>query len=109
MTHQDIKSGKTMGIVTYLTFIGLIIAIIMNLEKKNPYVSFHVRQMLGLIVCLLFSNLTEKYVNSWLGTGLWLITFIFWIIAFVGAVKNEAKPLPVLGDLFQKWFANIGN
>lgn len=108
MTKQDIKDGKTLAIVAYFTFVGLVISIIMNIEKKNPYVSFHIRQMLGLIIILIFSNVTEKYVNSWLGTGLWIITFALWVIGLIGAIKEEAKPIPLLGELFQKWFENIG-
>ncbi|WP_406684118.1 hypothetical protein N1F78_15720 [Seonamhaeicola sp. MEBiC1930] len=108
MNQQDIKAGKTLGIVAYLTFIGLIISIIMNIEKKNPYISFHIRQMLGLILFLLFSNLTEKYVNSWLGSSLWLVTFVLWVLGIISAFRQDAKPIPFVGDLFQKWFANIG-
>ena len=81
----------------------------MNLQKKNPFVYFHIRQMLGLILILIFSNVTEKYVNSLLGTILWAVTFVLWIIGLISAIKGEAKPIPFLGELFQKWFANIGN
>ena len=107
MTTEQIKDGKTLAIVSYFTFIGLIIAIIMNLEKKNPFVNFHARQMLGLILMLIFSNICEKYVHTWLGSGFWAITFIFWIIGLVYAIQGEAKTLPVLGETFQKWFKNL--
>lgn len=40
MTENIIKEGKTLAIVSYMTFIGLIIAIIMNLEKRNPFTFF---------------------------------------------------------------------
>ena len=108
MTEHIIKEGKTLAIISYITFVGAIIAIIMNLEKKNPFVSFHARQMLGLILMLIFSNVTEKYVNSWLGTSFWFITFVFWLHGVYHAYKGEAKPLPVFGELFQKWFATLG-
>lgn len=108
MTNKDIEEGKTFAIVAYFTFVGLIIAIIKNLNPKNPFTAFHVRQMLGLILLLLFSNLTEKYVNSWLGTILWFGTFIFWLFGLINAIKGEAKLLPFFGKLFQDWFANIG-
>ena len=107
MTPDTIKQGKTYAVISYLTFIGLIISIIMNLEKRNPFVAFHGRQMLGLILMLLFSNVTEKYVNSWIGTGFWIITFVFWVLGIVYASQGKAKTIPVLGDLFQKWFKNL--
>lgn len=107
MTEQTIQDGKTLAIVSYLTFVGLIIAIIMNLEKKNPFTFFHVRQMLGLIIMLIFSNIVEAYVNSWLGTIFWIITFVCWLFGLFYAFKGEAKSIPVLGEKFQEWFRNI--
>ncbi|TXE10919.1 hypothetical protein ES711_03165 [Gelidibacter salicanalis] len=107
MQNTTIKEGKTLAIVSYFTFIGLIIAIIMNLEKRNPFTSFHIRQMLGLIMMLIFSNLVEEYINSLLGTAFWIITFVSWLFGLYHATKEEYKPIPVLGDKFQEWFKNI--
>lgn len=107
MNHQTIEEGKTLAIVSYLTFIGLIIAIILNLEKRNQFIWFHVRQMLGLIIMLIFSNLVEKYVNSWLGTAFWLVTFMSWLFGFYWVLKGKAEPVPILGMKFQDWFKNI--
>ena len=108
MTEHEINEGKTLAVVCYLTFVGLIISIIMNLEKKNPFVFFQARQMLGLILMLIFSNITEKYVNSWLGTGCWILTFVFWVHGIYHASTGKIKPIPVFGNMFQKWFANLG-
>ena len=107
MTEDIIKEGKTMAVVAYFTFVGLIIAIIMNLDKKNPFTFFHIRQMLGLIIMLIASNVIEKYVHSWFGTICWVITFVGWLYGLVHAIQGEAKPLPVVGDKFQEWFQNI--
>lgn len=107
MKNPTISAGKTLAIICYLTFIGLIIAIIMNLEKRNAFVFFHIRQMLGLILLLIFSNLVERYVNSLLGTAFWIITFSGWVIALISAINGQYKPLPVFGEKFQEWFKNI--
>ena len=107
MREQTIHEGRTMAIVSYFTFVGLIIAIIMNLDKKNPFTSFHIRQMLGLVIMLWVSNITEAYINSWLGTVCWAITFVCWLFGLYHAIKSEAKPIPVLGEKFQEWFQNI--
>lgn len=109
MDQQTIDEGKTLGIVSYLTFFGTIIAIFFNLEKKNPFTNFHIRQMLGLIIMLISSNVIEKYVNSWLGTILWAITFLSWIYAIFYAIKGETKLIPYIGERFQQWFKNLGN
>lgn len=107
MQNTTIKEGKTLAIVSYFTFVGLIIAIIMNLEKRNSFTSFHIRQMLGLIMMLIFSNLVEEYINSLLGTACWIITFVSWLFGLYHAIKEDYKPIPVLGDKFQEWFKNI--
>ncbi len=108
MTQKDIEEGKTLGIVAYFTFVGLIISIIKNLDKKNPFIAFHTRQMLGLILLLIFSNAVEKYVNSLFGTVLWFAVFIYWLFGLITAIKGETKLVPFFGKLFQDWFTNIG-
>ncbi|RXJ45925.1 DUF4870 domain-containing protein [Gelidibacter gilvus] len=107
MKDSVIKEGKTLAIISYLTFVGLIIAIIMNLEKRNPFTLFHIRQMFGLMIMLIFSNLVEQYVNSLLGTAFWIISFACWLFAIYYAIKEEYKLIPVLGEKFQEWFKNV--
>jgi len=107
MTDQTIQEGRTMAIVAYFTFVGLIIAIVLNIDKKNPFTSFHIKQMLGLVIMLLVSNITEEYLSSWLGTIFWAITFVSWLFGLVYAIKSEMKPIPVIGEKFQEWFRNI--
>jgi len=106
-SQETIQRGKGLAIVSYFTFIGLLIAVVMNLEKKNPFTSFHIRQMLGLIIMLIVSNVTEKYVDSWLGTGFWIITFMGWIYGLYYAIQGEYKAIPYIGAQFQEWFKNI--
>jgi uncharacterized membrane protein len=33
--------------------------------------------------------------------------FILWLLGFKSAIENKAKPIPVVGTLYQKWFAFI--
>ena len=37
---------------------------------------------------------------------LWLGLFILWLIGFIAAASGQLKPVPVLGDNFQKWFGS---
>ena len=107
MESSEVKAGKTMAVISYITPIGLLIAITMNLEKKNSFVFFHARQMIGLIILVAFSNLCEKYVSSWFGTALWFVTFIGWLYGLIFAIKGEYKLLPFIGHYFQDWFRNL--
>jgi len=106
-SQQTIQEGRTLAIVSYFTFVGVLIALIMNLEKKNPFTYFHIRQMFGLIMMLIISNVTEAYIDSWLGSAFWIVTFVSWAYGLYYAIKGEYKEIPYLGSKFQEWFRNI--
>ena len=95
---------KTTGIIAYLTWIGLIIALVLN-KDKSEYVRFHMRQSLGLF--LMFTLSSILCVMPLLGAIIWVGILVFWVIAFVGAINGEMKPIPVLGDKFQAWFKSL--
>ncbi len=108
MENQTIKEGKTMAIIAYLWWIGLIIAFVMNNDKRNYFASFHIRQMIGLLLLNIAAGVVGRYVDGTVG---WLIgagTFVLWIIGFIGAIQEEEKSVPLLGDKFQEWFKGIG-
>lgn len=99
--------SKALAILAYFTFVGLIIAFIMNLEKRDRFIFFHIRQMLGLVLMLIISNVIEAYVNSIFGSILWVITFLFWLHGLITAIKGKSTEIPFIGNYFQSWFENI--
>jgi len=105
MNTNTIEEGKSLAILCYITFIGTIIAFFMNREKQNPFVSFHIRQMIGLMAIWLAADLV-LYVSS-IGFVIWIFGVILWFIGVFYAIKGEAKTVPLLGDKFQEWFINI--
>jgi len=108
MENQTVKEGKSMAIISYLWWIGLIIAFISNNSKKNAFTSFHIRQMIGLLLLNVAVSLVYKYVGSSIGMLLGLGTFVLWVIGLIGAFQGEEKRVPLLGDLFQDWFKSLG-
>ena len=42
---------RTVAILAYLTLIGFIVAIVLHSNKKTKLGAFHLRQMLGLLLC----------------------------------------------------------
>ena len=46
--HQDIKSGKTIAVISYFYLLGVLIAYLTNSDKKSEFAYFHIRQSLGL-------------------------------------------------------------
>ena len=61
------ESGKTVAIIAHLTFIGWIIAIIMNSSNKTEIGSFYIRQTLGIFLLLIVTSFIP-FVNliGWL-------------------------------------------
>lgn len=108
MENQTVNEGKTMAIISYFWWIGLIVAFIMNNSKKNTFASFHIRQMIGLLLLNLASTVIFRYLGGTISMVLATGTFILWIIGLIGAAQGEEKRIPLLGDLFQDWFKGIG-
>jgi uncharacterized membrane protein len=93
--------GKTIAIISYITWVGWIIALIMNMDKKNDFAKFHLRQAL---IIWLGSLLAWIPFIGWI----WgLVLFVLWIIGLVAAVNGERKEVPLLGPLAQDWFKGL--
>lgn len=102
------SNEKTIGIIAYITLIGWIIAIVMNSNTRSEYASFHIRQMLGLMLLSFVASLLRFTVQiGILTSAISIIVLVLWAIAFVGAIQGEKKLIPSLGERFQEWFKGI--
>lgn len=108
MDQNTIEEGKTIAIISYLTIIGLIIAYIMNNDKKNPFASFHIRQMVGLSLTAILNSLLIARISGMLAGIVSIFLIVLWVIGLIGAAQGQMKKVPVLGDYFQDWFKGIG-
>lgn len=108
MNEQEIKNGKTMAIVAYLTIVGSLIAITMNMEPKNSFARFHIRQAFGLHIAFMgFAIFLSVWFNEYAWYGLYVFYFILWWYGFLGAISNKSQEVPLVGSYFQKWFTFI--
>src|SRR4051812_13921040 len=91
---------RTPAILTYITIIGFIIAIVMHNGKKTALGAFHLRQGLGLFLtgiviwlpCVIISMI--PFVNLvmiilWPAIGISL--FVLWIMGLIAAINGELK------------------
>ncbi len=104
-----VAEGKTTAIIAYITLIGLIIAFVMNNDKKNSFASFHIRQVLGLgLTGLALSVVNIIPILGWivsiLGT---LLLIVLWFIGLIGALNGKEKTVPILGEKYQEWLKSI--
>lgn len=108
MENNSVQEGKTMAIISYITILGSIIAIFMNMEPKNTYAGFHIRQAFGINLTFYILAYFIGYFDSWMvSSAFYLFIFILWVYGFIAAIQGEKKVVPLLGEHFQKWFKNL--
>lgn len=101
--------GKTRGIVSYITLIGWIIALVTNTDKDR-LASFHIRQSLGIMLTAVVVQIVLMLIPfiGWILLPVAGILFlVMWIFGLISAVNGEEKPLPVVGPLYQDWFKGL--
>ncbi|MEX2054082.1 MAG: hypothetical protein WD883_00865 [Candidatus Colwellbacteria bacterium] len=104
------NKNTTMAAIAYLVFF----VPLLTDAKKDPFVRFHVRQGLGLLITFfalrfltlvliapLFSLLTGLYLGILYLANLVLIALFF--LGVWNALKGEKTPLPVIGPLADKY------
>jgi len=107
--------NNVVAILSYLTIVGLIVALVMHNSNKTALGAYHLRQALGFFVfCIVFGIAVGilgliPFVNVVVGLLLIPVAiglFVLWVLALISAIKGEQKPMPLLGASFQSWFAN---
>lgn len=106
---------KTISWVSYITLIGWIIGLVSynGSTEKSSLARFHLRQMLGLMILSLSISIISTILAMVLGRLGVLIgyinlgTFVLWILGIIAAFNGEEKPVPLVGDFFQKTFTFI--
>lgn len=102
------EQNKNAAIVAYLTIIGSVIAIFMNSENKSSFASFHIRQALGIFLTFFALGYPIGYFDSWMiSSAFYIFFFILWIFGFMGALNNEEKKVPLLGNFYQNIFKSL--
>lgn len=107
--NEGAADGKTVAIISYITLIGFIIALIMNSSKRSAFAAFHIRQSLGIMLTAFVLSLIGIIpILGWIVSILgFLLIVVMWIMGLVAAVNGEEKPVFLLGNQFQDWFRGI--
>ncbi len=109
MKPEIIEEGKTAAITSYILGIGVFIALSMNGETKNEFATFHIRQGLGITITFMSLGLIIGNFNSMMiSAPMWIFVFVLWSYGIVTAIRGEMRPMPLLGNLFQKWLSSVG-
>ncbi|MGV7106632.1 DUF4870 domain-containing protein [Flavobacterium sp. U410] len=108
MENKEVQ-GKDIALIAYLTLVGLIIAFVMNSDKKYEFSNFHIKQSLGIAVTGFALGLIGIIpVLGWLVSilGVFLL-FYMWIIGLINAINGKQVAVPVLGQKYNEWFKNL--
>lgn len=112
------QEDKTAAILAYITLIGYIVAIVMHGNNKTKIGSYHLKQATGLILFSIAAWLSLMiiaflpfigFLILFLSPVLWILILVLVIMGVINAANGAMKPIPVLGTLFEKWFANAFN
>lgn len=106
---NTIEEGKVAAIIAYLTLVGLVIAFVMNNDKKNSFAFYHIRQSIGILLTgVVLSMLVYIPFLGWIVALVgWLLVFAMFITGLLNALNGKEKPVIVLGDKFNEWFASV--
>lgn len=96
---------KVTGIVSYFTIVGWLIAYLAG-DKEGA--KFHLNQSLILAIAEIALSVVSSILSGIPFVG-WIIgllcgligiaLFVLWILGLVSAIKDEEKPLPVIGTI----------
>lgn len=82
--------ARTTGIVAYITWIGLVIALVAG-DKEGA--KFHINQAL---VIFLFTLLSAIPCIGWV----WAVFMVVcWVMGLIAAINEEEKPVPLIGGI----------
>jgi|AntRauTorckE6833_2_1112554.scaffolds.fasta_scaffold04415_8 uncharacterized membrane protein len=103
VSKQQIEDGKNNAILAYIGIL-IIVPLVDDKTKTNPYVKFHVNQGLVLLIAavvywplslvLAFIPILGWLASIVLGLGL----FVLWLMGLLSALNGEMKRVPILGD-----------
>jgi uncharacterized membrane protein len=102
-----VGEDKTVAIVSYVTLVGFIAAIVMHKSNKTQLGAFHLRQMLGLVLTSAAGALFGFVpILGWIAWFIVVIgVFVGWAMGLLSALKGDMQPVPMVGAHYQRWFA----
>ena len=102
------KSEKSTAFISYLGVLGLLIAYLNNKQLKSDFVSFHIRQSLGLCIGFFMLGYPVGNFDNWTVTlAFWIAFIVLNIYGIVTAIAGSITAVPLFGFFFQKIFKNI--
>jgi uncharacterized membrane protein len=115
-TGMQQMDGKSIAIISYLTIVGWVIALVMNSNNKSQLAIYHIRQSLFIMLVGIAFYIAQTMLLfiPYLG---WLVSlllfpvglalFVLWIMGLISAINGEEKPIPIVGEKVQQLLSSI--
>lgn len=96
------KTSSNRTLMAVLCYFGILVIIPLLTDAKNdPFVKFHIKQGLVLLIAYVIAGFIAWIpIIGWL---IWLALFILFIIGIVNASTGKEGELPVIGSLGSKF------
>lgn len=101
---KNTPSGKSTALIAYAPFVGFFIAFFINQDKRDPFATWHIKNMFGIFLLFIASMVIQSAIGYTLGDILWGICFILWIYCWIQAYRGQTKGIPLVSEKFQEWF-----
>jgi uncharacterized membrane protein len=105
---QTTDEGKACAVLSYL-LIGLIWFFADKKIRRNTFAKFHVKQAIVFIIFLLVINVAvamfaiiSRDFGRILGSVLYVVMLVVWILAVINAAAGKENKLPVIGVFAKK-------
>ena len=102
-TNQNVSQGGAgnKNVMAVFAYLGVLIVIPFLMDGKNdPFVKFHLKQGLTLVVFEVVAWFIEWFpVFGWfIGWILWLVALVLTIIGIINVLNSQEKELPLIGQ-----------
>jgi len=91
------NNDKTMAILAYILFLIPLVAV----QNRSAFLNFHINQGLNLFIVGVVGSVALSFFSLYIFSNIWsLAILVLAIMGIMSASKNEMKPLPIIGGLF---------
>lgn len=99
VTQPPAGKNTLMAFVAYILFF----VPLLTESKNDPFVKFHVKQSLGLLLCWVLTIVVGRLPFVWIAMPfLQLAVTVLWIFGLVYALQGKQQALPLVGQYFEK-------
>ncbi len=100
---NDLTGLEKNRLIAALSYLGILVIIpLLFVEKDDPFVKFHARQGLVLLICYIIAAIAVGWIPV-IGNLVWLILGVVNIVGLIQALMGKWWKIPLLGDLAGKF------